>query len=194
MSREAQKSATRRRILRAAARLLRQRGLRETTVGGVMAQADLTVGGFYAHFRSKSALVSEAFLQASAETKARLLSKLEGVAPKGWLLATVRAYVTPEHRDAKPPLCALPVTVSEAARAGAGERRAYADACGRFVAALEERTRELGGSREAARERALRLLVACVGGVALARATRGTPLSDEILTAARHLGEGLSRP
>jgi TetR/AcrR family transcriptional repressor of nem operon len=194
MSREAQKSATRRRILSAAARMLRQRGLRETTVGGVMAQADLTVGGFYAHFRSKSALIAEAFQQASAETRALLLSKLEGSAPQSWLVGVVRGYLTPEHRDAKPPLCALPVTVSEAARAGLGERRAYADACGRFVAALEERTSELAGGREAARERALRLLIACVGGVALARATRGTPLSDEILTAARRLGERLSRP
>jgi TetR/AcrR family transcriptional repressor of nem operon len=194
MSRQAQKVATRSRIVRAAARLLRQRGLRETTVGDVMADADLTVGGFYAHFRSKSALITEAFLQASQETKARLLSKLQGAAPEAWLRAVVRAYVTPEHRDAKPPLCALPVTVSEAARAGASERRAYADACGRFVSALEERTSELGGGREEARERAVRLLIACVGGVALARATRGTPLSDEILRAARRLGERSSRP
>jgi TetR/AcrR family transcriptional repressor of nem operon len=159
-----------------------------------MAEADLTVGGFYAHFRSKSALVAEAFFQASEETKAVLLSKLRGAGPESSLLALVQAYVTPEHRDAKPPLCALPVTVSEAARAGASERRAYADACARLISALEERTADLPGSRAAARERAVGLLVACVGGVALARATRGTPLSDEILTAARRLGERSSRP
>jgi TetR/AcrR family transcriptional repressor of nem operon len=192
MSREAQKSATHRRIVQSAARLLRQRGLRETTVGGVMAKADLTVGGFYAHFRSKSALIAEAFQEASREMKATLLSKIEGASPEDWLLGAVRTYVTPEHRDAKPPFCALPVTVSEAARAGAGERRAYADACGRLASTLEERTARLTSSRAAARERAVGLLIACVGGVALARATRGTPLSDEILSVARRLAERLS--
>jgi len=193
MIRQLQKDATHRRILRAAARRLRQRGLRETTVGGVMAEAHLTVGGFYAHFRSKSALVAEAFSQASDEMKAVLLSKLDGVSPERWLITVVHRYVTSKHRDAKPPLCALPITVSEAARAGSSERRAYAEACTRFLSAIEERTTKLAGDREAARQRALELLIALVGGVALARATRGTPLSDEILAAARSLGERLGR-
>ena len=158
-----------------------------------MAEAHLTVGGFYAHFRSKSALVAEAFSQASDEMKAVLLSKLDGVSPERWLITVVHRYVTSKHRDAKPPLCALPITVSEAARAGSSERRAYAEACTRFLSAIEERTTKLAGDREAARQRALELLIALVGGVALARATRGTPLSDEILAAARSLGERLGR-
>jgi len=87
----------------------------------------------------------------------------------------------------------LPITVSEAARAGRGERRAYAEACARFLSAIEERTAEVTAAGAAPRERALGLLIAMVGGMALARATRGTPLSDEILEAARALGERLGR-
>lgn len=194
MNRERQRAASHERILTSAARLLRERGLQGATVGTVMAHAGLTVGGFYAHFRSKRALMASAFSRASEHTKATLLAGLENAAPETWLRTIARRYVTPEHRDASPPLCALPVTISEAARAGRGERHAYADALGRFAGALEQRAAELPGGRRAARERALGLLIACVGGVALARATRGTPISDEILATARRLGERLAEP
>jgi TetR/AcrR family transcriptional repressor of nem operon len=48
--------ATRARILREAAQLFSVRGYFHTTVEDVMARADLTKGGFYAHFASKEAL------------------------------------------------------------------------------------------------------------------------------------------
>lgn len=194
MNRERQRAASHERIITSAARLLREGGLQKATVGTVMAHAGLTVGGFYAHFRSKRALMSSAFSRASEHTKAALLAGLEDAAPEAWLRTIVRRYVTPDHRDASPPLCALPVTISEAARAGRSERQAYADAFERFVAALEQRAGDLPGGRRAARERAIGVLIACVGGVALARATRGSPLSDEILATARRLGERLVAP
>ena len=48
-------------ILESAARLLRERGISGARVADVMKGAGLTVGGFYAHFGSKEALVDEAF-------------------------------------------------------------------------------------------------------------------------------------
>jgi len=194
VNRERQRAASHERILSAAARLLRERGLQDATVGSVMARAGMTVGGFYAHFHSKRALMASAFSRASEHTRAALLAGLENAAPETWLRTIVRRYVTPEHRDANPPLCALPVTISEAARAGRSDRQVYADAFGRFVTALEQRAGDLPQGRRAARERAIGLLIACVGGVALARATRGTPISDEILVSARRLGERLIEP
>ena len=139
MNRERQRAASHERILSAAARLLRERGLQDATVGSVMARAGLTVGGFYSHFHSKRALMASAFSRASEHTRTALLAGLENAAPETWLRTIVRRYVTPEHRDANPPLCALPVTISEAARAGRSDRQVYADAFGRFVTALEQR-------------------------------------------------------
>ena len=123
MNRERQRAASHERILTSTARLLRERGLQGATVGTVMAHAGLTVGGFYAHFRSKRALMASAFSRASEHTKATLLAGLENAAPESWLRTITRRYVTPEHRDASPPLCALPVTISEAARAHFAWRR-----------------------------------------------------------------------
>ena len=55
------------------------------------------------------------------------------------------------------------------------------------------------GARATARQRALALFVLCVGGLALARAAQGTPLSGEVLDACLAvsrdaMGEGDERP
>ncbi len=57
------KSRTRERILAAAGRILAERGPGDPAVAEVMAAAGMTVGGFYAHFASKEALMLEAFRQ-----------------------------------------------------------------------------------------------------------------------------------
>jgi len=59
-----QKDETRRKILRGASRLFREKGVRDTTVPDVMESAGLTVGGFYKHFESKEDLFRNALLDA----------------------------------------------------------------------------------------------------------------------------------
>jgi TetR/AcrR family transcriptional repressor of nem operon len=55
--------ATRERILEAASRLFREHGIAAVGLAKIMAEADLTVGTFYTHFKSKEALVREALLR-----------------------------------------------------------------------------------------------------------------------------------
>src|SRR5688572_33025468 len=55
-----QKHETRKRIVDSATKAIRERGLDDPSVGEVMAGAGLTVGGFYAHFENKDALMLEA--------------------------------------------------------------------------------------------------------------------------------------
>ena len=64
------KAQTRERILQAASAALIQRGPAEPSVGEVMGAAGLTVGGFYAHFESKDALMLEAFTELLARRRA----------------------------------------------------------------------------------------------------------------------------
>ncbi|XIA63434.1 TetR family transcriptional regulator [Bradyrhizobium sp. TZ2] len=47
------KDHSRERILKAAARKFRRQGIAATGMTGIMAEAGLTNGGFYSHFRSK---------------------------------------------------------------------------------------------------------------------------------------------
>lgn len=77
------KTQTRARILGAATQALLERGAVEPSVGEVMGAAGLTVGGFYAHFQSKDALMLEAFEQLLGKRR-ELLGELDpGLSGKG---------------------------------------------------------------------------------------------------------------
>ena len=85
------KAETHRRIVDAAARLFRARGIAEVSVADVMEAVGMTVGGFYRHFDSKEDLVAAAIERASLETVARGAKQ----APT----ARVAAYLSMDHRD-----------------------------------------------------------------------------------------------
>lgn len=162
------KRRTHDRIIAAAGRIVRKNGLAAASVSRVMHGAGLTVGGFYAHFRSKRAMDAEV-VQATL-----------GGSSAPW---SVDRYLTAAHRDDPTHGCAFPAMVSEVGRADEPTRMALARA-------MDARARELtarapGGRGTAARQRALATLAICVGGLALARAMRGHPASDEVLAACR---------
>src|ERR1700716_2997886 len=73
------KSATRERILAAAERVIKDRGVERASVDAVMRGADLTVGGFYAHFDTKEHLAREALLFGLERSMERLLTPLTGI-------------------------------------------------------------------------------------------------------------------
>src|SRR5882724_4127291 len=83
---------TRKRIVRAAARKFRKRGIVATGLDDLMKAAGLTHGGFYKHFASKDQLVAEA-------TTAALDGLLEGMAAHPTMGAAVAAYPSTRHRD-----------------------------------------------------------------------------------------------
>jgi len=70
------KAATRKRILGAADRIMKARGVDAATVDAVMREAGLTVGGFYAHFPSKEALARESLLHGLEGNVERMLAAL----------------------------------------------------------------------------------------------------------------------
>jgi len=88
--------STRERILEAASRLFREHGIAAVGLAKIMGEADLTVGTFYTHFKSKQALVREALLR-SLDARHEQLTQLP---PGADLELLVRAYLSPEHRDA----------------------------------------------------------------------------------------------
>ena len=87
---------TRERILEAAPRLFRQHGIAAVGLAKIMAEAGLTVGTFYTHFKSKEALLQEALVRSLDARHEELGRTLQGAD----LEVVVRAYLSPEHRDA----------------------------------------------------------------------------------------------
>src|SRR5436305_9287374 len=111
--------ATRERILAVASRLFRQHGIAAVGLAKIMAEADLTVGTFYTHFKSKEALVRETLLRALKVRHAELEQALGG----GDVELAVRAYLSPEHRDAPGTGCPAAALTSEVARHPRGTRQ-----------------------------------------------------------------------
>jgi TetR/AcrR family transcriptional repressor of nem operon len=105
---------------------------------------------------------------------------------------SIDRYLTAAHRDDAEHGCAFPAMLSEVARADEATRMALARA-------IDARARELAGALAerrgaAARQQALATLAICVGGLALARAMRGHPASDEVLAACRKWAVPERRP
>jgi TetR/AcrR family transcriptional repressor of nem operon len=162
------KRRTHDRIIASAGRIVRKNGLAAASVSRVMHGAGLTIGGFYAHFRSKRAMDAEV-VQATL-----------GDSSIPW---SVDRYLSAAHRDDPGHGCPFPAMLSEIARADERTRMAMARA---IDARARQIARENPGRRGAsARQRAFAILALCVGGLALARAMRGHPASDEVLMACR---------
>src|SRR5436853_2351176 len=114
--------STRERILEGASRLFREHGIAAVGLAQIMAEADLTVGTFYTHFKSKEALVRETLLR-SLQARHEALEQALGA---GDLETAFRAYLSPEHRDAAGTGCPVAALVSEVARHPRATRNTFA--------------------------------------------------------------------
>ncbi len=181
-----QKEKSHERILESASRLLRSRGIAGAGVAEVMKGASLTVGGFYAHFASKEALVDEALGRTAAKTRERLFARIEEKPAEARAEVILKRYLSPGHRDDVESGCALPAVVGEVGTTAS----AHSETVGEQIDVLASRIEALLPEPVALPRRylALGLVALMVGGLSLSRALRGTALSDEVLRAARALG------
>ncbi|MDR0190014.1 TetR/AcrR family transcriptional regulator [Pseudomonas yamanorum] len=175
-------------IVEAATRLFRERGIHGISVSEVMAAAGLTHGGFYGHFESREALATEACNRAFEQSSLRWQARVEqSPDPETARLALIDPYLTAANRDNPGDSCPV------AAFAGEMCHEAADSALQRtFIRGLEESMGILGatqatGSPEGDRQAAMAQYAMMVGAITLARATKGSGLSDEFLEAARNL-------
>jgi TetR/AcrR family transcriptional repressor of nem operon len=175
------KAKTRAQILTAASRLFRKRGIEPTGVDDVMSAVGLTAGGFYAHFRSKDALVSDAVDTAAERSYARWFSSFEQLRGRAFARALVTRYLSAEHRDERAEGCLLPTLGPEMPRGSRPSRRRFERRLEGMIAHVGERTSELGLGRD----RVIAAIALSVGAVVLSRAVVERRFSDEILAASR---------
>jgi TetR/AcrR family transcriptional repressor of nem operon len=187
-----QKQRSHQTILESAARLIRERGIGGARVADVMQGAGLTVGGFYAHFNSKEALIDEALRRTGRQMRERLFAQLEHRSLRDRAEIILKRYLSTAHRDEAERGCPLPAVVGEVATS-AGEHRAVLAA--EVEAMAQQLQSQLGpGAGPSPRQLALGLVALMYGGLALARALRGSELSDEVLKACRAIGTAATRP
>lgn len=171
-------------IVTAASQLLRERGAEAVSVQEAMAAVGLTHGGFYKHFGSKG----ELFASAAGVAFDDITHTLDRIAAESADEGDARRrvfdeYLAGPHRDDAAHGCANTALAADAARTDdPAFRAAYTEGLQRTVARLAEIEGDTQDRRAAIAD-----LIVLVGGLTLARATAGDPVSDEILEVARGL-------
>lgn len=189
-----QADSNRANITDASARLFRERGINGVSVAELMAAAGLTHGGFYRHFESKEALAAEAIGMAFDQSSERWHKRVEGSGDAASARkALVETYLSPAARGSAGAACPAATMARDVAREPEASpvRAAFNDGVEKLVEILAsiqheaETGRRSSKASEADRKQALADLALMVGGLVLAQATSGAPISDEILQAAR---------
>jgi TetR/AcrR family transcriptional repressor of nem operon len=177
----------RKRILAAAERLFRQKGVDAVGLAELMKEAGFTQGGFYNHFASKEALVSEVVGKAVDESQQQLGAAIAQSRRKGTdpLISNINWYLSRAHRDDIDRGCAIAGFVGEAPHLSKPAQVSYTEAVestlNQTANILAEKDSNL--TREHAYARAIALYSHMVGSVLLSRAISASrpALADKIL-------------
>ena len=171
------------RIVAKASMRLREKGLHGIGVADLMKEAGLTHGGFYAHFKSREALVIEAFSQTMDASIRHWRESVQDTPPDERLEKLVGNYLTARHRDAPGRGCAVPTLGADITRESPKTRRA-------FAAKVEEMIAQIAAflpaaSKQEAKRQAVVALSTMIGTLLLSRVAGTGQLSDDILKAGR---------
>lgn len=184
------KDRTRQEIVEKARVLFNRYGVEGVSIDHIMAEAGLTRGGFYNHFKNKEELFAEAvsqFLMGQGAKNREDAGVHTAIPGQPTVQAMVDGYLSSQHLgdlDNQCPMIAMP---SDVARAGEQVRLSY-------QALFEAMTGLFEGNLSGAsnsRQLALTLGALCVGGMVLARTLPDNDLAEEVKTAARQSALGL---
>ncbi|MGX5185460.1 TetR/AcrR family transcriptional regulator [Streptomyces avermitilis] len=175
---QAQAQENRQRVVTTASRMFREKGT-AVSVADLMKAAGLTHGGFYKQFASKEDLVDEAIAHAFDELAAHSAVALEEHAGEHEAArrALIERYLSARHRDHPGDGC----PVSGFAAALGREPGQAARAHHVYINGV----RNLAARLATGDDDGMAQFCTMVGALTLARATRGNPLSEELLQAAR---------
>lgn len=172
------KDRTRALIVEKTAARIRAAGLEGVGVASIMAEAGLTHGGFYAHFKSRDALLA-AGIASLFDGALATIGRIEEKHGAGALDRYLDFYLSARHRDDLTGGCPVPVLSAEVQRAAPDVKAAFDAGLGR----LADRLALLipGGTRRSA----LALLGEMAGVLSLSRAVGDAKASGELLAGKR---------
>jgi TetR/AcrR family transcriptional repressor of nem operon len=178
------KQKTRTKVLQAAAKAIRTDGPHRVAVAGVMADAGLTHGGFYAHFASKDELVEAAIGHMFDEARARVQHETEGRGPAEGLVAYIDFYLSKKHRDARGAGCPMAALASDLPRLDEAVREQFAAGVRRLTSTLGEKLTALGHANVDVEAHSM--VAELIGALSVARIEPDSKRSDAVLAASRH--------
>jgi len=170
---------TRQRIITAASRDFREKGINGVGVADLMQSAGLTHGGFYKHFDSKDALAAEACDAAFKVTLSELTQSTNQVDDHEAIQALVTAYLSRAHSLHPEQGCAIAALGSEAIRSDGQVKQTMAIGVENLLDLIRSQlTRQGVHDAEA---KAHGVLASLVGGLLLSRTVPTSIQSKAIL-------------
>lgn len=170
------KENTRRRIIDVASRRFRADGAAASGLAGVMTEAGLTNGAFYAHFDSKEALVKEAMVNALLQQRENLEKARDEHLD---LESIVRDYLSVGHMLGRENGCPSAALLPEIGRQPEMTRAAYEDELSKFTEVLSSRLPV--SVVVSPKERATAIFGLMVGTLQIARAVSTPEMASSIL-------------
>jgi TetR/AcrR family transcriptional regulator, transcriptional repressor for nem operon len=178
-----QKIKTHARIVRAAAKRFREKGLEGVAIADLMKELDLTVGGFYKHFDSRDHLVVESLGSASGPWQKQLSAAKSGGSGLTYE-SLVDSYLSETHRDHPGTGCPVSALACDIAR---GSKQIRSLLTEQVKSNFELLVSSLPKDDRAARSKAILTGAAVLGAIELARAVSDDTLSREILESTREV-------
>lgn len=169
---------THERIVSTAAKALRTSGFEGVGVAEVMKAVGLTHGGFYAHFKSRDALLTEAIEAAGLQSR-QTMSKHIQVTGKTPFRSLIETYLSVEHLTAVDEGCPLAACCAEIPRQAAGVRRAARQQVDGLVDMVRRALPKCSESD------AFIIASTLIGAIGLARALGDLPRAQKALAASR---------
>jgi TetR/AcrR family transcriptional repressor of nem operon len=173
---QADKAASRERILGLASAQIRKHGLESLSVGRLMGEAGLTHGGFYGHFASREDLLAKALERALSDGAGAARAAGQGRAPS--FAGFVRSYLSRANRDAPETGCAIAALAGDVGRADPASRAVMEASIEGMIASVAD---QLGGDDD----EAIAAVAAMIGALTLSRVITDPKRSDAILRTVR---------
>lgn len=176
------KEETRRRLVAAAAQVLKTAGLNGASVERISQAAGVTHGAIYKHFGSKEDLLREALPLATADFRERFAAEAGDA-------GAIATYLSPRHRDSGAdgdPLVALAGDIQNAPDFAK-------DAFEGELLKLLDTIETPRGDEALRRDQDFVRLALLLGGLVLARGVRDPELSDRALVACRKAAQSIRR-
>jgi len=179
-------------LIRAASKLIRERGIDGVGVAEISKEAGLTHGALYAHFKSKEELALEALAFGLDQTATRMYSATVNGMPD--LGAYLDAFLSVEARDDYANRCPMAAAASEIGRQDRAISSRFTEGYMVMVRAFERQIADNAPGSDAL-GRAMVVVAALIGSIAVARGSaKGNPLvSEQVLAAARTLVDEMMR-
>ncbi len=194
------KEKSREKILSAASKLFAAQGFENTSIDEIMLEAEMTRGGFYAHFSSKSDLYKETIFSMSQNSRlAKAINSLNdtennkvdiknGAGSKALtddcFLELIDLYLSFGHVNLDANQCPLAFLATDVAVREPSIRSAYTKVFGNMAQII---TKKLDTNYKERQLDGMAITGMLVGSVAVARAINNPEMAKELLTSCKQL-------